>query len=222
MHHVGLYQLLCSRQLLRREALQHLEPLGGLLDHGAKRGSDLDAHHAGPGDAHAQRVLDDVSGQLEPHVGGVGAQLLGRKRDGKRHGHGLGAPLGRNDLLLEEPDVVDHVDPPSLGGQLYQRLKRRLINIRRFGYILKHNVLVDGEWTLSSRRPCGMAQHGRGVVTLLAVLCVCRGIDAAGLGARGVTVLLGGVKTSSQMSYSSILRNILDLCKIENLGRTRR
>lgn len=36
-----------------------------------------------------------------------------------------------------------------------------------------------------------MAQHGRGVVTLLTVLCVCREIGAAGLGARGVAVLLG-------------------------------
>ena len=162
MHHVGLYQLLCSRQLLRREALQHLEPLGGLLDHGAKRGSDLNAHHAGPRDAHAQRVLDDVGGQLEPHVGGVGAQLLGRKRDGKRHGHGLGAPLGRNDLLLEEPDVVDHVNPPSLGRQLHQRLKRRLINIRRFGDILKQNVLVDAMGAGVGARKLGPKRHQRG------------------------------------------------------------
>ena len=101
-----------------RDALEDLQPAGRVAAHGAERGRDGQAHHAGPGDAHAHPVLEDVAahfhgdaeiGRLPPE-GAVAAvrAVLGDDVhglcDGEGDGDGFGTAQGGLHFLVDEFD----------------------------------------------------------------------------------------------------------------------
>ena len=115
---LGRHQYLGAGDSAVRYALEDLQPAARVAAHGAERGRDGQAHHAGPGDAHAHPVLEDVAahfhgdaeiGRLPPQ-GAVAAMraVLGDDvhglRDGEGDGDGFGTAQGGLHFLVDQFD----------------------------------------------------------------------------------------------------------------------
>ena len=115
---LGRHQFLGAGDGAVGNTLEDLQPAARVAAHGAERGRDGQAHHAGPGDAHAHPVLEDVAAHLhrDAEIGGLPPQgavaamraVLGDDvhglRDGEGDGDGFGTAQGGLDFLVDEFD----------------------------------------------------------------------------------------------------------------------
>ena len=92
--------------VLRRGGGQHLQPIGGTSRNAAERGSDLQSHHAGAGNAHAHGVLQNVGADPQHDLFRAAAQRLRGLRHRQRHGDRLRAAQRRLDLPVQRVQIL--------------------------------------------------------------------------------------------------------------------